>query len=100
MRWSCLLVAIRQPDAHELPAYMGREEVTVGTSNVRLRGCARTATQDHLVAHEFAVVLADCSGRRPESGIRRVSTSCPLPQIAEHLPKGLGGIDGSRVKRF
>src|SRR6266436_3780051 len=51
------------------------------------RGHRGAAAQDHLVAHELAVVFADRSDCRPKAGIGNVRTRRPLPYVAEHLPQ-------------
>src|SRR5947209_17823072 len=48
-----------EPDAGELPARVGWEEVAVRRPYVPGRGGARAATQHVLAAHELAVVLAN-----------------------------------------
>src|ERR1700722_9591200 len=53
------------------------------------RRCAGTAAQDHLPAHELAVVLAQRSLKRPKAGISQVSAPRPLPAIAEELRSAL-----------
>src|SRR5579883_2370165 len=52
--------------------------------------------QDHLVAHELAVVLADRSGGRTEARICDIGTRRPFPHIAEHLQKARTVRAGSR----
>src|SRR5204863_3968964 len=69
------------------PACRGRKEVAVGRPDMAGRGHRGTAAQDHLVAHELAVVLADRSGCRTKAGIGNVGTRRPLPYVAEHLPQ-------------
>src|SRR5664280_2284043 len=68
---------------------MGRKEVPIGRSNVRLRRRAGSAAQHHLIAHELAVVLADRSLGRLETGIGAVGAGRPFPNIAEHLRQRL-----------
>src|ERR1700750_329714 len=46
-----------QADSHELPACVWWEKIAVSFADVRLRGGARAAAQDVLIAHEFAVVF-------------------------------------------
>src|SRR5262249_59001057 len=65
----CCSQVSRKPQPHELPARIGREEVTVRASNVIARRGARPATQDVLVAHELAVVFTDGPGGRPEARV-------------------------------
>ena len=49
-------------------------------------GCGTgTTSQNVLVAHEFAVVLAKCARFSSVSGVGRVGTACPFPNVAEHL---------------
>src|SRR5439155_3756977 len=50
------------------------------------RGYCGTAAQDHLVAHELAVVFADRSGCRTKARVGNVGARRPLPHVAEHLP--------------
>ena len=52
------------------------------------RGAGTTA-QNVLIAHEFAVVLAQCAGSSAVAGIRRVSATRPFPNIPKHLVKKL-----------
>src|SRR5664279_4967321 len=68
---------------------MGRKEVAIGRSNMRLRRRAGSAAQHHLVAHELAVVLANRSLGRLETGIGAVGAGRPFPNIAEHLRQRL-----------
>ena len=60
-----------QPDAAELPARVGIEEVAVGGADVGARRGAGAAAQHDLVAHELAVVLAERAGRRREARVGR-----------------------------
>src|SRR5205085_12562529 len=73
-----------QSHARELPARIGREEVSVAGSNMRARRGARAAAQDVLVDHEFAVVFAERARRGAEARIRRIRAVGPLPDIAKH----------------
>src|ERR1051325_9660698 len=74
-----------QPQSHELPTRMRREEVAISLTNMA-GGCgAGDSAQHQLIAHEFPVVCADQSRSGSKSGIPEVSTRCPLPDIAEPL---------------
>src|ERR1700678_220543 len=77
---------------------MRRKEVAVGGSNMRLRGSARTAAQDHLIAHKLAVVFTDCARGRLESRISNVRARSPLPYIAKHLSDWLRGRSRLRMQ--
>ena len=70
----------RQPETAELPACVGREEIAVGRADVRARGRAGAAAQHVLVAHEFAVVLADRAGRRRDNRGRARRRSASIPR--------------------
>src|SRR5689334_2898328 len=74
-----------ETDAGELPAGVGGEEVAVGGTDVGLGCGAGAAAQDHLVAHELGVVLAQGALEWAEAGIGRVGAAGPLPDIAEEL---------------
>ena len=74
-----------QPDARELPARLGGEEVAVSGPDVRSRRAARAAPQNKLVAHELAVVLAERPGGRAKTAVGRVRALRPFPDIAEEL---------------
>src|SRR5437763_1595064 len=74
-----------EPDAGELPAAVGVEEVAVGGTDMGDGGGAGAAAQDELVAHELTVVLAERAGQRLEAGERRVGAARPLPDIAVEL---------------
>src|SRR6185312_39123 len=74
-----------EPYAHELPAHMGRKEVAIAGADVAFWRSARSATQHKLIAHELAVVFADCSRGRGESRVSNVGAGGPLPGISEHL---------------
>src|ERR1700678_1552564 len=95
---SCLLVAIGQPYAHELPTHMGWEKVAISGPNVRQRRGAGASAQHHLVAHEFAVVLTDRAGGRLEPGVGNVRARGPLPDVAEHLHERLAAGRGLRMQ--
>ena len=68
-----------QPDAHELPARMGRKEIAVGRAKVRGGRGERSSAQDKLIAHEFSVVLAYRTGSGTEARIGEVGAGGPLP---------------------
>src|ERR1700723_1541077 len=50
------------------------------------------SAQDHLAAHELAVVLAQGAGQRLEAGITEVGAGGPLPAVAEKLGGLLRGL--------
>src|SRR5664280_3221392 len=77
---------------------MGRKEVPIGRSNVRLRRRAGSAAQHHLIAHELAVVLANRSLGRLETGIGAVGAGRPFPNIAEHLRQRLRRLNRARMQ--
>src|SRR5258706_8866326 len=63
---------------------------------------ARAAAQNVLPDHEFAVVLADRAGGRPEMRIRAVVTASPFPDVAKELRKTVLGrrlASGKRMQR-
>ena len=60
----------------------GGEEVAVARADVPLRRNARSAAQNHLPAHELAVVLAQRALQRPETGIAKVGAASPHPAVA------------------
>src|SRR5918995_413289 len=89
----CSSIAIvRQPQARELPARRGREEITVACTLMTFRRRERTSAQHHLIDHELAVVFAQRACDRLVAGIRRVWTLRPLPDTAE----GIGERTGAR----
>src|ERR1700678_335455 len=57
---------------------------------MRSRRDHRSATQDHLAAHEFAVVFTESARHSGVTRIPEVSTLGPLPHISEHLRRTLG----------
>lgn len=82
-----------QTNAGELPTGGGWEEVAVGSADVAQRGGAGTAAQDHLIAHEFAVVFADRSGSSLKAWIGKIGTLRPFPHVAKELV-GAGTVAG------
>ena len=71
-----------QPDAAELPASARWEEISVTPASVA-RGSRKTAaSQDVLVTHELAVVLAQRTPGRGVAGVRGVARARPLPRSA------------------
>src|SRR6266404_10011210 len=46
---------------------------------------AGTAPQDVLIAHELAVVFAECARRSAITGVGRISAAGPFPHVAKHL---------------
>ena len=84
-----LLCVACEPDSGELPAFFRLEEIAIGAADVRARGGTGTTAQDVLVAHEFAVVLAERAWLGAVAGVRRIGAACPFPNVAEHLVKTL-----------
>ena len=80
---SCSRKVFSESQTHKLPLVSSVEEVAVGGSDMILRGDARSATEDDLVCHKFAVIFANCSGGRLKSGIRLIGTLSPFPDIAK-----------------
>src|ERR1700759_2573889 len=68
---------------------MGREKVSIAGPDMRLRSRTRTASQDHLIAHELAVVLPNSTRCRREARISDIGARGPLPNVAEHLRQSL-----------
>ena len=64
---------------------------------------AGTATQDKLITHKLAIVLAHRAGFRPVTGIGLVLRLGPLPEAIIELIRGLGlrlgGQDGRVINR-
>ena len=56
-------LASGKPDAHELPARLGRKKIAIRRADVRLGRGTRASAQNVLVAHEFPVVFADARRR-------------------------------------
>src|ERR1700744_1853036 len=77
----------RQTNPAELPTRVWREEISIGSADVRPRRRNRAAAQDELIAHEFAVVFPQRARRRPIAGIGEIRAARPLPYFAEHLLK-------------
>src|SRR5581483_1945938 len=84
-------VVVRQTHAGELPALMGIEEVAVGGARMPLGRRAGCAAQHELAAHELAVVLAERARSRAEPRVRSIGALRPLPHVAEHLRRPVGG---------
>src|SRR5579871_4387614 len=80
-----LTAIVSQPYPGKLPARFRRKKIAVGGANVRARRGTRSATQDHLSAHEFAVVFTQRAGRGLIAGIWKIGACCPLPYIAKQL---------------
>src|SRR5215831_3450168 len=74
-----------ESDSGKLPAFFRLKEIAVRVPDVITGGGAGTTAQDVLVAHEFAVVLAERSGSGAVAGVRRVGAARPFPNVAEHL---------------
>ena len=71
---------------------MGIKKITVGFTNmINRRGTGPTA-KHHLIAHEFAVVLAYRTFRRPVTGIGSIRTLRPFPNIAPQLHEPFSGM--------
>ena len=84
-----------------MPARIRGKEVAVGAAGMRARRDAGSAAQDHLVAHELAVVLTQGSGERRVAWIANIGTRRPLPHVAIELkkrPTVIRGRSSSRVK--
>src|SRR5262249_11543970 len=93
----------RQSYAGELPAGIRGEEVTVAAAEVRVRRRTRPAAQDHLVAHELPVVLAQRARRRLIPGVADVGAGGPFPHVTEQLGRPSARVragDGPRVQCF
>src|ERR1700730_278407 len=97
----CDLGPAREAQARHLPARGGREEITVGRPDVRARGQARAAPQNHLARHELTVVLAQIAFQGTEARIGQISARRPFPHVAEHLGGAVigGGARGQRGQR-
>src|SRR5262249_10529112 len=84
-----------QADSAELPPGVRRKEVAVTPASVAPRRDTGGAAEDELVAHELAVVPPEGPGRRAVTGIARMATCGPLPDVAIQLteapPVGRGG---------
>src|SRR6185503_4204674 len=76
---SCILA---ETNAGELPASRRWEEIPVGRADVALWRRRRTAAQNHLTAHELAVVFGRDALERTEAGIGIIGRARPLPGIA------------------
>src|SRR5207248_10918779 len=81
-----------QPNPCELDAFFGLEKIPVSGADMRLRTCAGTAAQDVLVAHEFAVVFPEGTGRGAVTRIGRVGAARPFPDVAKQLAHGMAVI--------
>src|SRR5579864_2095311 len=80
-----LTAIVSQPYPGKLPARFRRKKIAVGGANVRARRGARSATQDHLSAHELSVVFTQRAGTRLIAGISEISARGPLPDVAKEL---------------
>src|SRR5580698_2913811 len=80
-----------QADSGELPAGFGREKIAVAGADVSGGSDAGAAAQDHLAAHEFAVVFAERAAQGLEAGIGEIGAGGPLPAIAPVLADSIGG---------
>src|SRR5580765_7205134 len=97
MKWLAWGV-VGETEAGELPACGGREEVSVGGADVRGGSDAGASAEDHLRAHELAVVLAEGAGERRVAGVAGVGAGGPLPGVAEDLLEAGGGARGCGVE--
>src|SRR5262245_8807158 len=80
-----VLNVLGEANAEELPPVVRIEEVAVARADVPGRRDARTAASDPLVAHEFAVVLAERAVERPEPRVRAIGRSAPFPNVSPKL---------------
>src|SRR6056297_2844368 len=87
-----VLFLARQPDAGELPAVRRIKEIAIAATRMASGGSAGTPAQDHLVAHELAVVFTDGTRRRSIARVGAVGAGRPLPALAEELLQGSGVI--------
>src|SRR5690606_1624840 len=78
-------VVLCKSEAKELPTISRIEETSVGRADVLGPGRARAAADDHLIAHEFAVVFAEGAGERLEARVGRVRRRRPFPDVAVEL---------------
>src|SRR4029077_20805441 len=74
-----------ESDPGELPPFFRLKKIAIGAADMGAGSGAGTAAQHVLVAHEFAVVFAERSGRGAIARIRRVGTARPFPDVAKHL---------------
>ena len=89
LRFNSASGIFRKANTAELPARLRRKEIAIRCPDMTSRRSTRSAAQHILIAHELAVVLAECTGRRRITGIGRVRTLRPLPDLAEHLRESL-----------
>src|ERR1700722_384110 len=84
--------------AGKLPSCLGGEEVAIGRADMPGRRYTRAAAQNHLPAHEFAVVLAERAIQWLEAGKAEVGTAGPHPTVPIILRTvlALGEFGGSR----
>src|SRR5690606_8220042 len=83
--YSSWLRVFREPNARELPACVGREEISVSRANVRFWCGAASAAEHKLVAHKLAVVLAKCSRWCVVAWIGIIRAGRPFPHIPQHV---------------
>src|SRR5687767_13303344 len=74
-----------QPQAGELPALVGIEEVAIAGPDMAARRGAASAAKNELIAHELAIIFADRPLLGPEARIGKEGASGPFPDVAEHL---------------
>src|SRR5512132_4513317 len=89
------LVVLREAHPGELPALVWIEEVAIARPHMAVRRDTRASTQDHLIAHELAVVFADGAGGRAITGIGGIRAAGPFPDVAEQLT----GRSGAHARR-
>src|SRR6185312_15866035 len=80
-----LTAIVSQPYSGKLPACFRREKIAVGGANVGARRSARSATQNHLSAHELSVVFTQRARSRLIAGIGEIGACRPLPYVAKKL---------------
>ncbi len=88
---------LRESDAGELPAGWRLEEVSVSGANVAGGSDDGAAAEDHLAAHEFAVVFAECAGEGAIAGVGGVGRVGPLPDGAVERVEA-GGLEDAVVE--
>src|SRR4051794_13200445 len=68
-----------QSYSRKLPTQRRLKKVAICRSAVAVWRCDGCTTQDHLVDHEFSVVLAYCARGFSKSRIGKICRVCPLP---------------------
>src|SRR4051812_35365175 len=82
-----LTAIVSQPYPGKLPACFRREKIAVRGANVGARRSARSATQDHLSAHELSVVFTQRARSRLIAGVGKIGACSPLPYVAKELQR-------------